>query len=178
MSTKSQPTTAQSLTRYLLLFMVCFAIALVSGLFYSRVPHDWNWTASQAALWIHLITGTIVFFYFIPYVLRHHKETGEDTLNLVLLWRVFRRRDAESDWSYQQRIFGHVLNWLMALLGLSGLALALPGVLWLGGVVWLPGYSAYQIANLAHFGLALAALAFIGLHIARKRKRQTNAEGR
>jgi len=170
-TTKLQPSAVYAFTRYLLPFMVFFAIALVSGLFYYLVPHDWNWTASQAALWIHLITGMIGFFYLIPYVLTHYKEKNEDALNLIFLWRAFRRRENESDWAYQQRVFGHILNWLMALLGISGLVLALPGVLWLGGVVWLAGYSAYQIANLTHLGLSLAALAFIGFHIARKRKK-------
>ena len=168
---KPHPSAANAFTRYLLPFMVFFAIALVSGLFYYLVPRDWNWNASQAALWIHLITGFISFFYLIPYVLIHYKEKDEDALNLILIWRAFRRRDGESDWSYQQRIFGHILNWLMALLGLSGLILAVPGVLWFGGVVWLAGYPAYQIANLTHLGIALFALAFIGFHIARKRKR-------
>lgn len=170
-TSKPQPSAAQTITRYLLPFMVFFAIALVSGLFYYLVPRDWNWSASQAALWIHLITGIIGFFYLTPYVQAHYKEKDEDALNLILLWRAFRRRDDESDWSYQQRIYGHILNWLMVLLGISGLILALPGVLWLGGVVWLAGYSAYQIANLTHLGLALVTLAFIGFHIARKRKR-------
>jgi len=172
-TTKPQNPAAQTISRTLLPFMVFFAIALISGLFYYLVPRNWNWNASQAALWIHLITGIIGFFFLIPYVLTHYKEKNEDALNLIFLWRAFRRRESESDWSYQQRIFGHVLNWLMALLGLSGLILALPGVLWLGGVVWMAGYSAYQIANLTHLGLALFSLAFIGFHIARKRKRLT-----
>ncbi|MBI2332906.1 MAG: cytochrome b/b6 domain-containing protein [Chloroflexi bacterium] len=172
-TTKPQPSAAHAFTRYLLPFMVSFAIALVSGLFYYLVPHDWNWAASQAALWIHLISGIIGIFYLVPYVLAHYKEKDEDPLNLIFPWRAFRRRGNESDWSYQQRIYGHTLNWLMALLSISGLVIALPGVLWLGGVVWLPGYTATQAGNLIHLGLALIALAFIGFHIARKRKRQT-----
>lgn len=169
--TKPQPSALHAFTRYLLPFMVFFAIALISGLFYYLVPRDWNWNASQVALWIHLLSGIIGFFYLVPYVLTHYKDKGEDALNLIFLWRAFRRRNDESDWTYQQRVFGHILNWLMALLGLSGLLLALPGILWLGGVVWMSGYPAYQIANLTHLGLAHFALAFIGFHIARKRKR-------
>lgn len=168
---KPQNPIAQTINRTLLPFMVFFAIALVSGLFYYLVPRDWNWNVSQAALWIHLLSGTISFLFLIPYVLTHYKDKGEDPRNLLLPWRAFRRHDDETDWSYQQRIFGHILNWLMALLALSGFILALPGLLWLGGVVWLAGYPAYQLANLAHLGLALLSLAFIGFHIARKRKR-------
>lgn len=170
-STKPQPAAAQAMTHQLLVFMVCFAVALVSGLFYYLAPHDWNWTTSQAALWVHLIFGVAAFVFLIPFVLAHSSCKQEAALNLILLWRAFRRRDDESDWSYQQRIFGHFLNWLMALLGLSGLILALPGILWLGGVTWMAGYPAYQIANLTHLGLALSSLALIGLHIARKKKR-------
>lgn len=174
-SANIQNRAAQSINRYLLPFMVLCAIALVSGLFYYLVPHDWNWTASHAALWIHILTGMACILFLVPYVLAHHKEKGEATLNLIFVWRAFRRRGNESDWSHQQRICGHVLNWLMALLGLSGLVIALPGVLWLAGVVWLPGYWVYRVGNLIHLGLALIALAFIGIHIARKRKRLAHA---
>ncbi len=175
MATIAKPTNpaAQTVNRTLLPFMVFFAIALISGLFYYLVPRNWNWNASQAALWIHLLSGFIGFFFIIPYILNHHKDKGEDTLNLILFWRAFRRHAQESDWSYQQRIYGHILNWVMALLGLSGLIIALPAILWLAGIVWLPGYLVYQIGNLIHLGLALIALAFIGFHIARKRKRTT-----
>ena len=156
---------------YLLPFMVCFAIALVSGLFYYLVPRSWNWRASQAALWIHLITGILGFFYLIPYVSSHYKKKGESAINLIFVWRAFRRSENESDWAYQQRVYGHILNWLMAWLGLSGLLLLIPSVLWMSGVVWMAGYSAYKIANAAHLGLAALALAFIGFHVARRRKR-------
>ncbi len=163
---------AQAVRDYLLPFMVCFAIALVSGLFYYLVPRSWNWTASQAALWIHLITGVLGFFYLVPYVLSHYKKKGESAINLIFVWRAFRRNENESDWAYQQRVFGHILNWLMALLGLSGFVILIPSFLWMSGVVWMAGYPAYQIANLAHLGFALLALAFIGFHVARRRKRK------
>ncbi|MCZ2120629.1 MAG: hypothetical protein LC108_00015 [Anaerolineales bacterium] len=163
---------AQAVRDYLLPFMVCFAISLVSGLFYYLVPRSWNWTASQAALWIHLITGVLGFFYLVPYVLSHYKKKGESAINLIFVWRAFRRNENESDWAYQQRVFGHILNWLMALLGLSGFVILIPSFLWMSGVVWMAGYPAYQIANLAHLGFALLALAFIGFHVARRRKRK------
>ncbi|HMR99116.1 MAG TPA: hypothetical protein PKE62_07655 [Anaerolineales bacterium] len=159
---------------YLLPFMVCFAVALVSGLFYYLVPRSWNWFASQAALWIHLITGILGFFYLIPYVLSHYKKKGESAINLIFVWRAFRRNENESDWSYQQRVYGHILNWIMALLGLSGFVLLIPSLLWMGGVVWMAGYPAYQIANLGHLGFALLALTFIGFHVARRRKRASS----
>lgn len=169
---KTRPHAGQVIHRYLLPFMVFFAIAFITGLFYYLVPRDWRWNVSQAALWIHLVSGVAGFGFLIPYVRYHYKQKGEETRNLLLLWRAFRRREAETDWTYQQRMFGHILNWLMALLGLSGLLLTVPGILWLAGVVWMAGYPAYQIANLTHLGLALAALAFIGFHVARKRKRK------
>lgn len=168
---QSRKPAVRAINRYLLPFVVLFAMAQVSGLFYFLVPRSWNWRVSQTALWVHLIAGVASFFFLAPYVLVHAKEKKEEVFNLIFLWRAIRRQNDETDWSYQQRIFGHILNWIMVLLALSGLLLALPGVLWLGGVVWLAGYPAYQIANLAHLGLAMFALALIGLHIARKRKR-------
>ncbi|MCE7861423.1 MAG: hypothetical protein DYG86_16780, partial [Chloroflexi bacterium CFX2] len=95
----------------------------------------------------------------------------EAFINLLFVWSAFRRRENERDWSYQQRIFGHILNWIMALLGLSGLLLLIPSILWMSGTVWMAGYSAYKIANLAHLGLALLSLAFIGFHVIRRPKR-------
>ncbi len=168
---KIRTSPADMVKNFLLPFMVLFAIALVSGLFYYLVPRSWNWLASQTALWLHLITGIVSFFFLIPYVLSHHKDKKEAFINLFFVWRAFRRRENESDWLYQQRIFGHILNWITALLGLSGLLLLIPSILWVSGVVWMVGYSAYKIANLAHLGLALLSLAFIGFHVVRRPKR-------
>lgn len=154
--------------------MVCFAVALVSGLFYYLVPRSWNWFAAQAALWIHLIVGVVAFFFLVPYLLSHYKQKKESALNLIFVWRALRRRENESDWAHQQRSYGHILNWTMALLGLSGLLLLIPSLLWMSGIVWMAGYSAYRVANAAHLGLALLALAFIGFHVARRRKRKTH----
>jgi len=169
--TSAHTPAAQAVRYFLLPFMICFSIAFVSGLFYYLVPRSWNWTASQAALWIHLITGILSFLFLIPYVLSHYKTKGESAINLILVWRAFRRNENQSDWSYQQRIFGHILNWFMALLGLSGFIFIIPSLLWMSGVVWMAGYPAYQIANITHLGLALLSLAFIGFHVARRRKR-------
>ncbi len=168
---KTHTSPANAIKNYLLPFMVLFAVAIISGLFYYLVPRSWNWLASQTALWIHLITGIISFFFLVPYVLSHHKDKKEAFINLIFVWRAFRRRENESDWSYQQRIFGHILNWIMALLGLSGLLLLIPSILWMSGTVWMAGYPAYKIANLAHLGLALLSLAFIGFHVVRRPKR-------
>jgi len=168
---KTRTSPANAIKSYLLPFMVLFAIAIISGLFYYLVPRSWNWLASQTALWIHLITGIISFFFLVPYVLSHHKDKKEAFINLIFVWRAFRRRENENDWSYQQRIFGHILNWIMALLGLSGLLLLIPSILWMSGTVWMAGYSAYKIANLAHLGLAFLSLAFIGFHVVRRPKR-------
>ncbi|GMV33646.1 MAG: hypothetical protein DYG85_04785 [Chloroflexi bacterium CFX1] len=168
---KVRTSPASAIKHYLLPFMVFFAVALVSGLFYYLVPRSWNWLASQTALWIHLLTGVISFFYLVPYVLSHHKEKKEAFINLIFVWRAFRRRENENDWSYQQRIFGHILNWVMSLLGLSGLILLIPSILWMSGMVFMAGYPAYKIANAAHLGLALISLAFIGFHVIRRPKR-------
>lgn len=167
-----QTPAARAVRRHLLPFMASFAVSLISGLFYYLVPHAWNWSASQIALWIHLVVGALGFYFLIPYVIFHHEKKNEPTLNIVFFWRAFRRREHESGWSYQQRIFGHILNWTLTLLGLSGFMLIIPSVLWVSGVVWMAGYPAYRIANLAHLGLALLASAFIGFHVARQRKRK------
>lgn len=168
---KTRTSAANAIKNYLLPFMVLFAVAIISGLFYYLVPRSWNWLASQTALWIHLITGIVSFFFLVPYVLSHHKDKKEAFINLLFVWSAFRRRENERDWSYQQRIFGHILNWIMALLGLSGLLLLIPSILWMSGTVWMAGYPAYKIANLAHLGLALLSLAFIGFHVVRRPKR-------
>lgn len=157
---------------YLLPFMVCFAIAFISGLVYYLVPRSWNWFVSQTALWIHLIVGVVAFFFLVPYLLSHYKQKKESALNLIFVWRAFRRREKESGWTYQQRIYGHILNWIMAALGVSGLLLLVPSLLWMGGFVWMAGYPAYRIANTAHLGFALLALTLIGFHVARRRKRK------
>ncbi|HIE55270.1 MAG TPA: hypothetical protein EYP90_08845 [Chromatiaceae bacterium] len=168
---------SQATIRLLLAFVLLFAVALVSGFFYYLVPRDWNWAASKAALIIHIISGIASLIVFIPYVIAHQQDEEANRRNLLMPWLAFRREAGESDWIYKQRIYGHILNWSVILLGLSGIAVSLPGLLWLGGFVWLPDYLAYQVSNAIHLGLTFITLAFIGLHLVRRRRNNRRKGG-
>lgn len=158
------------LHRFLLAFVLLFAVALVSGLFYYLAPHTWNWPVSQAALVIHVVSGAASLAAYWPFVRVHQKgKEGGDSRNLLRPWRARRRREEELDRVYRKRLSGHLLNWSLVLLGVSGGLMAAPSLLWLLGVVWLPGYLAYQAVNALHLGLALLAAALIGLHMNRRK---------
>lgn len=155
------------LHRFLLAFALLFATALVSGLFYYLVPHSWNWNISQAALIIHIFSGVAGLVAYWPFVRVHQKgKDGGDSRNLLQPWRV-RRRAGEPAHIYRKRLNGHLLNWSLILLGVSGGLMFVPSLLWLVGVIWLPGYLAYQAVNALHLGLALLAAALTGLHMRR-----------
>lgn len=157
------------LHRFLLAFALLFAVALVSGLFYYLVPHSWNWHISRAALVIHVVSGVACLVAYWPFVRVHQKgKEGGDGRNLLRPWRARRRHDGEANCVYKKRLNGHLLNWSLILLGVSGGLMLVPSLLWLLGIVWLPGYLAYQAVNALHLGLALLATALIGLHMSRR----------
>lgn len=157
------------LHRYLLAFALLFATALVSGLFYYLVPPSWNWPISQAALVIHIVSGVACLVAYWPFVRVHQRgKEGGDGRNLLQPWRARRRRDGEPDRVYKKRLNGHLLNWSLIGLGVSGGLMFVPSLLWLLDMVWLPGYLAYQAVNALHLGLALLATAMIGLHMSRR----------
>lgn len=157
------------LHRLLLVFALLFATALVSGIFYFLVPHSWNWNISQAALIVHIVSGVGCLGAYWPFVRVHQKgKDGGDGRNLLRPWRARRRRAGEPEFIYKQRLNGHLLNWSLILLGVSGGLMFVPSLLWLLGVIWLPGYLAYQAVNALHLGLALLATAMIGVHMRRR----------
>lgn len=177
MKTETLPTTQTTprkavnwvmLHRYLLAFALLFALALSSGLYYYLAPRAWNWPVSQAALIIHVISGTACVIVYWPFVRVHQKGKEGNGRNLFLPWRAIRRRDGEPDRVYHKRLNGHALNWSLILLGLTGGLMFVPSLLWLLDMVWLPGYLAYQAVNALHLGLALLATAMIGLHMSRR----------
>lgn len=157
------------LHRLLLAFALLFATALVSGLFYYLVPHNWNWNISQTALIIHIVSGIACLGAYWPFVRAHQKgKEGGDGRNFLRPWRARHRREGEPDYIYKKRLNGHLLNWSLILPGVSGGLMFAPSLLWLLGVIWLPGYLAYQAVNALHLGLALLATAMIGVHMRRR----------
>lgn len=157
------------LHRCLLAFTLLFASALVSGLFYYLAPPRWNWSVSQAALIIHVVSGVASLAAYWPFVRVHQRsKEGGDGRNLVQPWRAVRHRDGELAQVHIRRLTGHLLNGSLILLGVSGGLMAAPSLLWLMGIVWLPGYLAYQAVNTLHLGLALLAASLVGLHMSRR----------
>jgi hypothetical protein len=153
----------------LLAFAILFSVALVSGFYYYLVPHGANWAASQVVLVLHIISGTLAFIPFIPYVIVHQRDEEGRSLFLIAPWLAFRRREGESAWRHRQRLLGHALGWSILVLSLSGAFVILPGLLWYAGVVWLLDYLVYQVANAIHLGVTFVVVGLALLHFTGRR---------
>ncbi len=145
-------------------FLISFGVALVTGLWYWLVSHEINWNASQLVLILHLAGGGICLLLFPVYFLLHQKDKQQRWWWLVLPWSVKRTED-ESAQHLQQRRLGHMVTWLMLVILLSGLIIALPGLLFYTGHIWLQGYGNFQWLALLHTIATLALSPLLLIHI-------------
>ncbi|MCK6579342.1 MAG: hypothetical protein L6Q98_14720 [Anaerolineae bacterium] len=153
-----------------------FGTASSSGLYYYLVPHDLNWNVSRVMLILHIFSGTLTFLALTPFVVFHQKDQEGRSLFLLMPWLTFRRRKDEHPRKYRQRLLGHALNGSFLALTLSGFFVALPGILWYAGVVWMPEFLAYQIANSIHLGFTFIVVGLLALHL--RARRSANGRSR
>lgn len=156
----------------LLTFTVTFGLALVTGVYYYLVPHGFNWNASQGALVAHLIAGLLVFGLIIPFTIAHQRQQEGRSRFLLTPWPALRRRQDEPAGLYRKRLSGHALHWAMLILNLSGIFMIMPALLWFAGIIWLPGYLAYQLSHALHLGMTLVVVGLLLLHFTRRRRSQ------
>lgn len=120
--------------------------ALFSGLFVSGL-FLWLWPQDSAVLWLHLLTGTGLMALLAPWLVRHIPA------GLIKSKRT----------QFTQLSWGLLAVWL-ALIG-SGLAMALPAVLWLAGLVWFPTREVSGVLSLVHFWGSWIAMGGLVLHL-------------
>lgn len=146
-----------------------FAVAFISGLYYYLVPPGFNWGLSQAVLIVHMLAGLVALGCFIPFVIRHQRAIEGRSLWLLAPWLALKRGQKEPAHRFWQRLAGHGLTWSLVLAGVSGLLVTVPAWLWYAGVVWLPGYLGYRVANTVHLVAGLAAAGLLAWHLVRHR---------
>jgi hypothetical protein len=150
--------------RTLKAFTVAFGVALGTGLYDYAVPAHVNWHASQLALVAHIVSGVVALAALIPFVWLHQRREDNDWRLLFASWRARRRREGEPPARHRQRLIGYALHWVLLWLCLSGLAMALPALLWYAGVVWMPDYRVYRALRVVHLWLTPVGIGLLLLH--------------
>jgi len=153
-------------------FVISFSVTLISGYWYRLVPREINWNASQTVLVLHLAGGVISLIVLLVFYFLHQRHKKQPPWLLLAPWRL-RREDGEAEQRFRQRQLGHVLTWCLILVYGSGLLIALPGVMFYFGRIWMQGYYTVQGLARVHFWGGLVMLVLMGIHmlwIARKGK--------
>lgn len=121
---------------------LAFAALFVSGL------DLWLVGQQRLVLWAHLLIGLGLLVFLVPWLIRHIPKALRQS---------------------QRRAFTN-LSWALlacwtALLA-SGLAMAVPALLWLGGVIWFPERPVTETLSLVHFWSSWLAAGGLVLHLA------------
>lgn len=155
-------------TRHLLnAYVGGFGIALITGALLWLDAGGSN--LAQVMLVSHLTAGALGLIFFIPYLFAHLKDGKESWRNLLFPFRLI----TELRWEPYagKRLHGHLLMWGMWLVLLSGLAIAIPGVLYLAGspTFTLPyGLSAWLLD--LHAAGTVGVLALMLFHVPAKER--------
>lgn len=153
-------------------FVIAFAVTAISGFWYSFFPRTINWNASQTVLVLHLAGGVMALILFVAYFLLHQKDQEQGLWWLVAPWHL-KRTEEETLQHFRQRQLGHVLTWVMLTVFVSGVIIALPGLLFYSGKVWMQGYYTAQILRYLHFWSSVLLVPLLLAHmlwIARERR--------
>ncbi|HID46403.1 MAG TPA: hypothetical protein EYP34_11700 [Chromatiaceae bacterium] len=153
-------------------FIIAFSVTAMSGFWYSLFPRSVNWNASQTVLVLHLAGGIMALFLFVVYFFLHQKDQQQRWWWLFVPWRL--KQDKEEPLQhFRQRQLGHLLTWIMLVVFTSGLLIALPGLLFYSGYVWMQGYYTTQILRGVHFWASVLLVPVLITHmlwIARDRR--------
>lgn len=145
-------------------FVIGFSVTLISGLWYWLVPREMNWNASQTVLVLHLAGGVISLILVLVFYFLHQKHKQQRPWMLLTPWRLKREPDEEAR-RYRQRQLGHLLTWLLLAVYGSGVVIALPGVLFYLGRVWMQGYYLVQGLGQVHLWASLLLLPLFFTHL-------------
>jgi hypothetical protein len=145
-------------------FTIALSITIVSGFWYSFVPRDINWNASQTILVLHLAGGLISLLLVLVYFVLHQKEKAQKWWWIFVPWKLRREGDEEPR-HFNQRRLGHILTWCFLGVNGTGLVIALPGLLFLFDTVWMQGYYTSQLLNMGHFWLSVVILPTLLIHM-------------
>lgn len=161
---------------YLRAFAVLFGLGLGGGFYYYLVPHGLNWGAAQVMLVLHIVGWALAFGVLVPFVTGHHRYHEGRARFMLAPWRAWRRPEGPGRRN-PQRLVGHALHWSIIVLIASGVLVAIPGVLFAGGVVWLPGYPGYRVGNAVHLGATFAVVGLMLAHWLRRRRPRAGRDG-
>lgn len=145
-------------------FVSSFSITIVSGFWYSFVPRDLNWNASQLVLVIHLVAGMMSLVFFVAFFFLHQKFKEQKWWWLLAPWKVRPKAD-ETSHRFHQRQLGHVTSWILLTTFLTGVLIALPGLLFLFDTVWMQGYYVTQVLRNLHFWVSLLVCPVLFTHM-------------
>jgi len=153
------------------------AVAVATGLCYWLLPRDWNWNSSQIALVLHLQAGLVIAFALPAFLWLHVRDEPQGARILLRPWLT--RRDAhENVASVRQRLIGVLLTWSLGIVCLTGVVLALPGLLFYSGRIWMLGYTNAYWLGTVHLAATLACLPLLVVHMLSMRARGANREQR
>lgn len=118
------------------------SVLFVSGLWL------WLWPEASLVMWLHLTAGLVLAAALGPWLLRHLPPG---------LAHSQRHLFTRTSWAL-------LATWV-ALIG-SGLVMALPGLMWLAGLVWFLPREITEALSLLHFWASWLAMAGLVLHLA------------
>ncbi|MBW7921071.1 MAG: hypothetical protein H3C51_03115 [Rubellimicrobium sp.] len=124
------------------LLTAAFAGLFVSGLFL------WLWPGAEPVILAHVIAGLAASVALVPWLWRHVPRA---------ICHAQRPGFAAGSWAL-------LAVWVLLLL--SGVAMALPMLVWLAGPVWFPAREVTEALSLVHFWASWVAMAGLLLHLA------------
>ncbi|MDZ7753609.1 MAG: hypothetical protein U5S82_18680 [Gammaproteobacteria bacterium] len=145
-------------------FAIAFGVALTSGFWYGLIPRDLNWNASQTVLLLHLAAGLMATILLPAFYVLHQRHKDQPLSLLLTPWRLRPQAD-ESAQRYRQRCLGHLLTWCLLLVFGSGLLIAVPGLLFYLGLVWMQGYYLVQSLVWLHLWSSVLLLPLLFTHL-------------
>ena len=145
-------------------FSIAFAVTLVSGFWYYFVPRDINWNASQTVLVLHLAGGIMTLFLFVVFFFLHMKDQEQKWWWLLTPWKLRRETDEENQ-RFRQRQLGYFLTWAFLAIFVTGIVIAVPGLMFYTGKVWMQGYYTSQTLLGIHFWASVILVPVIFVHM-------------
>lgn len=121
--------TRETTQRVLHALLVALAIALLTGLALWLDPS--HGPLIQVLLAAHLVSGVLFLILLVAFTLIHLRDGREPPVYVALPLLLL--RDCRHDRIVRHRLIGHGLLWALAVVMLSGLAIAAPAVLYLAG---------------------------------------------
>jgi hypothetical protein len=120
----------------------------------------------------HLVSGLLAGVFFLPFLFVHLKDGRERLRHLFMPWKL--RRRIYLGETHHHRLLGYILTLGVAIVLLTGLAIALPAIAYLAGhpVTWLrvipSEWGGHSLILKIHLGVSVLLIVALLLHFPKR----------